>query len=174
MRPKPTRPSVAPWSPAPSMKSRSQSQARPERTNRSPSPSRRVIIEDQGHGEVGGGVGEDAGRVGDHHPAPRGRGQVDVVVAHGDVGHDPQGRTGGVEEGVVDPVVQQGHDGAGAGDGLVQLVAAQRTVVRRDPELAGLAEQLEGGFGQPPRGHDPGHRETVLNLWGGDPAGRLS
>ena len=62
--------------------------------------------EDQGEGEVGGGVVEDAGRVGDDDPAPRAGREVDVVEADGDVADAAQLRPGGVEELVVDAVVE--------------------------------------------------------------------
>ena len=62
--------------------------------------------EQQRPGKVGRRVGEHAGRVGHDDAAARGRGDVDVVVADGDVGHDLQlGALG--EERVVDPVGEQ-------------------------------------------------------------------
>ena len=78
--------------------------------------------QDQRHRDVGRGVGEHARRVRDEHAARRAGGHVDVVVAHGDVRDDAQLRAGGVEEGVVDPVVEQRDDGVRARDRRVQLV----------------------------------------------------
>lgn len=72
--------------------------------------------EDQGEGEVGGGVVEDAGRVGDDDPAPGAGGKVDVVEADGDVADAAQLRSGGVEELVVDAVVEHRGDDVGPGD----------------------------------------------------------
>src|SRR5207302_1448807 len=49
----------------------------------------------QREGEIGGGLGEDVGRVGDDDAASGGGGDVDVVVADGDVRDDLQvGRRG--------------------------------------------------------------------------------
>ena len=44
----------------------------------------------QGEGQVGGGIGQHAGRVGQHHAPGRRRGHVHVVEADGQVGHHPQ------------------------------------------------------------------------------------
>ena len=80
--------------------------------------------QDQREREVGGGVGQHAGRVGAHHPAGGARRHVDVVVADRDVRDHPQAGPGGVQEGVVDAVVQKRHHGVGPAHRRVQLVGA--------------------------------------------------
>ena len=72
--------------------------------------------QDQRHGEVGRGVGQHPGSVGDDHAALRRRADVDVVVADGHVGHDPELGPGRVEEGAVDTVVQHRHGRVGPRD----------------------------------------------------------
>ena len=119
--PRPTIPSRLPRRSRPSMKSIPQAQGSPERTSRSASPSRRGGAEDQRQRQVGGGVVEHAGGVGDGDTAAGGGPEVDVVVADGDVGDAAQLRAGGVEELVVDAIVQQGEHGVGAGDQPQQL-----------------------------------------------------
>ena len=84
---------------------------------------------------------------------------VDVVVAHGHVRDDAQLRPGGVEERLVDAVVQQRHDGVGAGDRRVQLVDRQRGLLRARVELARLAQDVERRLGHAARDHDaPRHQ----------------
>ena len=51
--------------PVPSIMNMPHFHGSPERISRSPSASRRVTIRIRRHGDVGGGVGEHAGRVGD-------------------------------------------------------------------------------------------------------------
>ena len=83
--------------------------------------------------------------------AARGAGRhVDVVVADGDVRDDAQLRAGGVEERVVDAVVEQRHDGVGAGDRRVQLVGRERRVERRRSRASPASrEQVERGLRDP-------------------------
>ena len=66
------------------------------------------------HRDVGCGVGQHAGRVRHDHTERRAGGDVDVVVADRDVRDDPELRPGGVEEGLVDAVVEEGDDPVGA------------------------------------------------------------
>ncbi len=118
--------------------------------------------QDQRHRDVGRGVGEHAGRIGDEHPAGGAGGDVDVVVAHGDVRDDAQLRPGGVEEGVVDPIAQQRHDRVGARDRRVQLVDRKRSLLHVRVHLAGLAQQLEGRLGHAARHHDAAGHQTAV------------
>ena len=117
--------------------------------------------QDQREREVGGRLGQHAGRVREPHAALRAGRDVDVVVADGDVRDHLQLRAGGVEEGPVDAVVQQRQDRVGAGRGLVQLRRRERPVVRRHPDVVGLlAQQLERRLGDPAHDHDPATHQT--------------
>ncbi len=44
--------------------------------------------QDQGHGDIGGGIGDGTGGVGDLQAGGAGGGDVDVVVAHPEIGED--------------------------------------------------------------------------------------
>jgi len=85
--------------------------------------------EGEGHGQLGGGLGEHAGRVAHRQAEARGRRHVDVVVADGVLAVD--GRAGGAEgaERLRRPALGELPDGG------VAVVAEGR------PEL-GLAEDL--------------------------------
>ena len=106
----------------------------------------------QGHGDVGRRVGEHPGGVG-HDDAALGAGRdVDVVVAHDDVGDDPQPRPGRVEQLGVDPVDQHGDERIGARDRGEQLlarhgvgdVAVGHLVARRGEPRRPVTGQLGG------------------------------
>jgi hypothetical protein len=71
---------------------------------------RRVIARISPHVKSAHGIGQDVGRVRHGNRRARGRRHVDVVVAHGDVGHDLQLRTGGIEHLGVDGVGEQADD----------------------------------------------------------------
>ena len=111
--------------------------------------------QDERERDVGGRIGEDAGRVREAHAARRAGRDVDVVVADRDVRDDAQLRPGGVEEGVVDAIVEEGDDGVGAVDRRVQLVGRERPVLRVEPEVARRAQQVERRPGDRPRDDDP-------------------
>src|SRR6202012_2175348 len=91
--------------------------------------------EDQGEGEVGGRVVEDAGRVGDDDAAPGAGGEVDVVEADGDVAEAAQLRAGGIDELVVDAVVEHRHDDVGAGDESEEILARETPAGRAAADL---------------------------------------
>src|SRR6185503_16317179 len=61
---------------------------------------------------------------------------------------------GGVEEGVVDLVVQERDDDVRAADRVVELRDLERAVVGRDPDVARLAQDLDGGLGDAARDDD--------------------
>ena len=84
--------------------------------------------EHERHREVGGRVGEHPGRVGHDDAALPASGDVDVVVADGDVRDDPQLRARGVEELGVDTVDEHRDEGVGARDRGEQLVPRHRRV----------------------------------------------
>ncbi len=116
-------------------------------------PSRRH--QDQRHRDVGGRVGEDAGRVRHDHRA-RGAGRyVDVVVADRHVRDDPKLLARSIEECVVHSVVKEREDRVGAVDCRVQLLRREWRVDRRDPQLGLGPEELERGFGDPAGDRDP-------------------
>ena len=110
--------------------------------------------EDQRHRDVGRRVREHAWRVRDQHAAGRTGSNVDVVVADGRVGDDAQLRAGGVEEGIVDLVVEERDDGVRACDRHVQLVDRQGRFLHVRVQLACLAQQLECRLGHAARDHD--------------------
>ena len=99
------------------------------------------------HRQVCGGVGQDPRRVGDDDAALGGGREIDVVVADGYVGHAPQPGAGGVEQRGVDAVVEHRDQGGCPGGGAPQLVGGQRAVVRGEPHIRGIGEQLEGRLG---------------------------
>ena len=120
-----------------------QSQARPERTSRSPSASRRVAGRISAIVRSAVASSSTPGVLVTTTPRALGRLDVDVVVADRDVGDAAQLRPGGVEQLLVDPVAQQGEDRVGPGDQLEQLGARGRRLPLVDPHLAGLPQQLE-------------------------------
>ena len=92
--------------------------------------------QDQGPGQVGRTVGEDAGRVGDED-APLGRGgHVDVVIADGHVGEDAAA-LGGVEHVGVDRVGEQAEHGVGPGDDPSEFLGGERPVLAVGDDLLG-------------------------------------
>ena len=122
----------------------------PARTSRSPSPSRRVAIRISANAMSAVASVRTPGVFVTITPRAAQAGDVDVVVADRDVRDDPQLRAGGVEQRVVDAVVQQRDDGVGAGDRVVQLVrrsAAGRAARprRRRPRAAGRAPARGSG-----------------------------
>lgn len=116
--------------------------------------------EDQGEGEVGGRVVEDARRVGDDDPAPRAGGEVDVVEADGDVADAAQLRPGGVEELVVDAVVEHRGDHVGPGDQLQQPLPREPSAPRPTADLTHRAEDLGRPSWQRCGGDDRRHSIT--------------
>ena len=108
--------------------------------------------------EVGRRVGEHARRVREADAAAADGLDVDVVVADRDVGHDPQLLAGGVEERVVDAVVQHHDDRVRPADRGVELLRRERPVLLGDPDVgAGLAQRGERRLGQAAGDDDPGH-----------------
>ncbi len=71
--------------------------------------------EDQSPGQIGGRIRQHIRRIRDNQSASVGGIQVDVVIAHGVVGQNPQ-PGGRFDQAGVDPV-RKGHDG---GDGPTQ------------------------------------------------------
>jgi hypothetical protein len=106
---------------------------------------------------------EHARGVGDQDPA-RGRGlEVDVVVAHRDVGHDAQGRAGGVQELTVDPVRDEADHGGRAGDGPEEIGPGERVVALRRPDLTEPVQDVQRGRRHAAGDDDErlGHREIL-------------
>ena len=77
-------------------------------------------------------------------PRDRAYGDVDVVVADGDVGDDLQ-PVGGVDERLVDLLGQHAHERVLAGDARAQLVARDRAVAGVQIDLADRFELGENG-----------------------------
>src|SRR5688572_12991731 len=71
---------------------------------------------EEGEGEVGGRLGQDARRVPRGDAAASERGDVDVVEADGEVADHLQLRAGGVEQLVVDPIGEEAQEAVDAGD----------------------------------------------------------
>ena len=115
-------PSCLPRSSVPSMKSSAQPFHPPARIRRSPSATRRAIPRIKRPGELRVGFGQHVRRVGDDDAALAHGGDVDVVVADGDVGDDLQRRRR-VHELAVDPVGQHADQRVLVGDAPQQLVA---------------------------------------------------
>ena len=113
--------------------------------------------QDQRHRDVGGGLRQHGRRVREPDSAAvLDRLRVDVVEAHGDVRDHLQLRTGRVEHGVVDLVVQEADDRVRALDGVEHLLAGERTIVRREPHVAVLGEEIERRLGDAARDDDAG------------------
>src|SRR5206468_1407187 len=97
-------------------------------------------------GDFGGGVGEDAGGIGDADAAGGAGGGVDVVVADAVVG-DGLDVGAGVEEGAVDFVGEHGDDAVGVLGGFDKLFTGEGVEVGGDGDfVAGGAEDGGAGF----------------------------
>ncbi len=120
-------------------------------------PRRRQQEEER---EVGGGLVEDAGGVADRDPE-LGRGRdVDVVVAHRDVGDDAQPRSTGPEHRGVDAVGQDAHHRVDIGHGVDQLVGSERFVTGSLHQfVAGGDQWVEPAGGELTGDEDSGHGE---------------
>ena len=104
--------------------------------------------QDQREGQVGGGVVEHARRVADGHAGGRGRLQVDVVVADGDVGDDTQLGSAG-DHRPVDAVGEHTDDGIGVRRRPDELAVGERLVVGPLQDVvAGLGQGIETAGGQ--------------------------
>ena len=115
MRPMPTMPSVRPARSWPSQPIGSHVSQRPALASAALSPSRRAAASSERHRDVGGGVGEHAGRVADAHAPGGARGHVHVVEADREVAHHLQPR-GGVQERGVHAVGEQRHEAVAVAD----------------------------------------------------------
>ena len=126
-------PRVRPAMSAPRKRRGPQCRKRPARRNR-PIPGCGAPRRKEGPGQVGRGVGQDPGGVGDHYAARGRRLEVDVVKAHGHVGHDPQSPPRRVEHLGVDPVGQEGEDRRRSPDLFEQLRAFEDALFGVDAE----------------------------------------
>ncbi len=114
--------------------------------------------QDQGHGHVGGVLGQDAWRVGDRDVALPRRLEIDMVDAGAEGGDQLQLGSGLGEDRGVDMVGDRGHQHVGGLGGLDQRRLGHRPVVQIEPGL----EQL----------HHPGF-DRVRQLPGHDHEGFL-
>ena len=120
--------------------------------------------QDQRHRDVGRRVGQHTWSVGGDHAALTAFGDVDVVVADGDVGDDLQLRAGRVEERPVDLGGQQGQHSVGMGDTFVQLVDLDRLVVLPAPHVAVRTEHVEAGVRDSTGHDDPRLRHQAASI----------
>ena len=140
------------------MKSIAHAQGVRDRSSRSPSPSRRVTASMSAIARSAVASVSTPGVFVKRTPRAADRLDVDVVVADRDVGHDPQLLAGGVEERVVDAVVQHHDDRVRPADRGVELLRRERPVLLGDPDVgAGLAQRGERRLGQAAGDDDPGH-----------------
>lgn len=110
--------------------------------------------EDEGHGQVGGGVGQDPGCVADEHTPLGAGGHVDVVEPDCDVGDQLQSRTGTQEAGI-DDVGEERHRGIRGRQSLVPELVRDRLVAIPGPDLTGLAQRRQADIGDPAEDDDP-------------------
>ena len=110
--------------------------------------------EHERHGELGGRVGQDVGRVRRAHAALAHRLGVDVVVADGEVRDDLQRRAGPAQQRAVDGHGRVGHEGVGAGHVFLQPHPVERDAATRD--VTARREPIQPGGGQR-AGHDNSH-----------------
>jgi hypothetical protein len=109
----------------------------------------------EGPREVGGGVGQHVGGVGDHH-APLGAGRhVDVVEADRDVGDDAQVRAR-VQQRLIDRLADHADQPLLAAQAREQLRARHRRVRAVRVDLGAAPGHLDGGLGDQPGDEDGG------------------
>ena len=107
-------------------------------------------------GEVGGRLGQDAGRVADGDAAARAGRHVDVVEADGEVADDPQAGTRGVEQLVVDPIGEQREEPVHAAHPLQQRGTRWRQLVRPEVDLERPGQRRQALLGQAAGDEDAG------------------
>ena len=106
----------------------------------------------QGEGEIGGGVVEDSGRVGDHDAVPGGGGDVDVVVADRHVGDDLE--PGGAQDLLADRIHQLGDHALRSLRRLPQRLDRVSVLVGKQAQLGRLPQQGRAGLEDRVRQHD--------------------
>ncbi len=167
MRPKPTTPSVLPWTSPPSSSMYSHCRKRPSRDVAVGLDHAAGRGHEQRPGEVGRGIGEDVGRVGDHDAAPRAGRHVDVVVADRDVGDHAQARPGR-EQRLVDDLADHADEALLAGQALEQLGPRHGRVLGVRVHLGPAPCELDGRLRQLTGDQDRG---STGRLW---PSAHLS
>ena len=130
--------------------------------------------EDEHEGEVGGGLAEDARRVAHEHAVRGRRRDIDVVVAHGHGGDDPQPARAGREHGVVDPVGEDADDRVDVGRRGLQFGGRVRRVVGLGADDLVPCERVEPTLGELPGDEDPGHSAAYVALAGAAPQGAMT
>ncbi len=108
----------------------------------------------QAESHVGGGIGEDPGRVADGDAAGRRRRDVDVVETHGIVADDLEPR-GGVEQGRVDLVGEQRHQPVTIGDFAAEQIIGGRHLLGPNLGITMRLDRLE-----PRIGNDAGNEDS--------------
>ena len=96
----------------------------------------------QREGKVGGGVGEDTGRIPDRQLAGGGGGDVDIVKAHRHLADDLELR-GGIHQFGIDLVRQQAQQAVHFGGFGLQHFIGRGQFILPDFRVAGFLHQLE-------------------------------
>ena len=103
----------------------------------------------QPDGEIGHGVGEDAGRVAHGDAAGGAGGQIDVIHAHRHLTDDLELRAGRVQQAGVDAVGEQGDEAIDASDAAQKVIVGGRAGLgpHIQSQMTG-GQLLHGRFGQ--------------------------
>src|SRR5690554_963325 len=100
----------------------------------------------QGPGNVGGGLGENTGGVADLYPRPMGSGYIDIVVAHCVVGKYFHLSLGGGYNLIVNAIIEETDHSIIFPDNVQELPLAQGAVLLIDIHLV-LGETIQSAFG---------------------------
>ena len=118
--------------------------------------------QDQQEGDVRGRLVEHAGRVADGDAEIGGGADVDVVVSHCHIGHDPQPRRAGGQDLSVDAVSEHAHHSVEVADGSDELLVGPGNIVVALRELVtGVDEGVEPAGRQPAGDEDFGAQWSV-------------
>ncbi len=96
----------------------------------------------QCHGQVGGGLGQDAGRVAHRDAASRRLGYVNIVQAHRKLADRPQARRG-VQQVGIHAVHDGGEDAVGVSGLPAQFLHGRRRFLRPHGHVGNLADDVQ-------------------------------
>ncbi len=99
--------------------------------------------EHQGDRKLRGGLGQDAGRIGDRDAAPGGRRDVDVVKTRGVV-RDPYQVRRRLHDRIVDAIGQEADDPGDVGNALRDLARGHRPVMFVEDQVVAIAQDTRG------------------------------